>query len=58
MWFSREPLGHNKLSKIVQDMCSKACVLGYRINHSLWATSAEEIFCAGTEKNGEHRGQE
>ena len=50
VWFSREPLGHNKLAKIVTEMCSKAGIDGFRTNHSLRATSATRLFSAGADE--------
>ena len=38
LWYSREPLGHNKLAKAVGIMCSKAVIKGFGTNHSLRAT--------------------
>ena len=49
-WFSREPLGHNYLSKIVQGMCSRVGIPGYCTNHSLQAKSAARLFCAGVDE--------
>ena len=49
-WFSREPLGHNKLSQTVQNMCSSAGIHGFRTNHSLRATSATRLFNAGADE--------
>ena len=40
VWFSREPVGRNKLATTVQDMCKTAGISGFRTNHSLRATSA------------------
>ena len=50
LWYSREPLGHNKLAKTVSDMCSKAGIKGFRTNHSLRATSATRLFSAGADE--------
>ena len=49
-WFSREPLGHNKLSQTVKNMCSSAGIHGFRTNHSLRATSATRLFNAGADE--------
>ena len=49
-WYSREPLGHNKLSNVVAQMCRTAGLEGFRTNHSLRATSATRLFSAGTDE--------
>ena len=49
-WYMREPLGHNKLAKIVSDMCRSAGIQGYRTNHSLRATSATRLYSAGMDE--------
>ena len=50
LWFSREPLGHNKLSHMVSKMCSDAGIEGFHTNHSLRATSATRLFSAGADE--------
>ena len=50
VWFSREPLGHNALSKIIQTMCNTAGIPGFRTNHSLRATSATRLYAAGMDE--------
>ena len=49
-WFSREPLGHNKLSHVVSKMCIDAGIKGYYTNHSLRATTATRLFSAGADE--------
>ena len=49
-WFSKEPVGHNKLAKTVAEMCSKAGIDGFHTNHSLRATSATRLFSAGADE--------
>ena len=49
-WYSREPLGHNKLSQVVSEMCKEAGIVGYYTNHSLRATSATRLFNAGADE--------
>ena len=46
VWYSREPLGHNKLTKIVPEMCTAAGIQGFRTNHSLRASSATRLYAA------------
>ena len=50
VWFSREPIGKNKLATIVKDMCAVAGITGYRTNHSLRATTATRLYSAGTDE--------
>ena len=50
VWYSREPLGHNALSKIVSSMCASAGISGFRTNHSLRATSTTRLYAAGVEE--------
>ena len=50
VWFSREPLGHNTLTKAVSSMCKAAGIKGFRSNHSLRATSATRLYAAGTDE--------
>ena len=50
MWFSREPIGKNKLATILKDMCAAAGITGYRTNHSLCATTATRLYSAGTDE--------
>ena len=47
--YSREPLGHNALSKIVSSMYASAGISGFRTDHSLRATSATRLYAAGVE---------
>ena len=49
-WYSREPLGHNKLSHVVSNMCKEAGIDGYYTNHSLRATTATRLFSAGADE--------
>ncbi|XP_067668331.1 uncharacterized protein KIAA1958-like [Haliotis asinina] len=46
-WYSRQPLGHNTLQKIVPEMCRKAGVQSYKTNHSLRVTTATHLYQAG-----------
>ena len=49
-WYMREPLGHNKLAKIVSDMCRSAGIQGYHTNHWLRVTSATQLYSAGMDE--------
>ena len=46
VWYSRAPLGHNTLSKIVNEMMAQAGFEGYYTNHSLRVSSATRLFNA------------
>ena len=46
VWYSRAPLGHNTLSKIVNEMMAQAGFEGYYTNHSLQVSSATRLFDA------------
>ena len=50
VWYSREPLRHNKLTKIVPEMCTAAGIQGFRTNHSLRASSATRLYAAGMDE--------
>ena len=47
IWYSGVPIGRNKLSRMVQDMCNKAGIKGHNTNHSLRATGATHLYSAG-----------
>ena len=46
-WFSRRPLGHNHLGSIVSKMCKSAGIDGFKMNHSLCATSTSRFISPG-----------
>ncbi len=39
-WFKNVPIGRNKLSKAISNMCKECGIQGYKTNHSLRATAA------------------
>ena len=47
VWFSREPLGHNTISKMMKRMGKKAGLDGPYTNHCVRATTATNLFQAG-----------
>ena len=47
VWYSSVPIGRNKLSSMVQQMCKDAGIQGHKTNHSLRATGATELYTAG-----------
>ena len=49
-WYSRAPLGHNKLRNAVADMCKQAGIPGYHTNHSLQATAATCLYHPGVDE--------
>ena len=46
-WYYSAPIGRNKLSKMVSEMCKLAEIPGCHTNHSLRATGATELYTAG-----------
>lgn len=46
-WYYSAPIGRNKLSKMVSEMCKLAEIPGRHTNHSLRATRATELYTAG-----------
>ena len=50
VWFSKQPLGHNKLHKMMSSICSAAGISGYKTNHSLRATSASRLYQTGIDE--------
>ena len=46
-WYYKKPIGRNKLSKMVSEMCELANIPGHHTNHSLRATGATELYTAG-----------
>lgn len=47
VWFSKQPVGRQKLENIVKDIMNDAGVDGFFTNHSLRATTATRLFNAG-----------
>ena len=47
IWFCDQPLGSNKVSSAVKNMCKKAGLVGKFTNHSLRATSASRMYHCG-----------
>ena len=47
IWYYSAPVGQNKLSKMVSEMCKLAEIPGHHTNHSLRATGATELYTAG-----------
>lgn len=50
VWFSNLPVGHNTLSKVVSNVCSKAQLPGFRSNHSLRRTCATRLYDCGMDE--------
>ena len=44
VWYSCQPIGHQKLATIVADMAKCLDLKGKVTNHSLWATTASHLF--------------
>ena len=45
-WYYNAPVGRNKLSKMVSEMCKLANIPGHHTNHSLRATGATDLYTA------------
>jgi hypothetical protein len=50
VWYSRKPVGHNKLASTVKRLCTEVGVSGYKTNHSLRRTAATRLFQAGCDE--------
>ena len=50
VWFSKQPLGHNKLSMMMSSICQDAGIQGFKTNHSLRATSATRLYQQGADE--------
>ena len=50
LWYSKTPLGHNMLGRIVTDMMKKAGYEGHYTNHSLRVSLATRLFDAQVDK--------
>ena len=50
IWYSKNPIGHNTLGKIVSEMMKQAGFEGHYTNHSLRVTSATRLFDAEVDK--------
>ena len=46
VWYYSIPIGRNKLSQMVSEMCKLANISGHKTNHSLRATGATELYKA------------
>ena len=46
-WFTALPMGKNSLGKMVKSICSDAGISGQKMNHSLRATGASNLYHAG-----------
>ena len=46
-WYSRQPIGHNTLQKVVPELCRKAGITGHKTNHSLRVTTATKLYEKG-----------
>ena len=46
-WYYWAPIGRNKLSKMVSEMCKLASIPGRHSNHCLRATGATQLYTAG-----------
>ena len=50
-WFAVNPIGKNSLCKMVKEVCSERGISGRKINHSLRATGAIDLYQAGFPEN-------
>ena len=49
-WYSKQPLGHNKLAQTVGRLCKAAGIQGYKTSHSLRATNATRLYASGVDE--------
>ena len=49
-WYCAVPIGRNKLSKAVSEMCKECGIGGFKTNHSLRATAATRLYSAGIDE--------
>ena len=49
-WFSISPIGKNKLSKAIANMCKECGIQGYKTNYSLRATAATRLYMSGIDE--------
>jgi len=49
-WYSASPIGRNKLTKAVSNMCNECGIHGFRTNHSLRATAAIHLYASGVDE--------
>ena len=50
VWYSKQPLGRNKLQSMMSSMCATAGIGGYKTNHSLRVTSASRLYQTGVDE--------
>jgi len=50
LWYSKKPVGHNKIASTVKKLCAQVGVEGYKTNHSLRRTAATRLFQAGCDE--------
>ena len=50
IWYSKSPVGHNKLSKTVARIGQTVGISGFKTNHSLRVTSATRLFQSGIDE--------
>ena len=49
-WYSKQPLGHNKLAQTVGRLCKAAGIQGYKTNHSLRVATATRLYKSGVDE--------
>lgn len=49
-WYSKQPLGHNKLAQTVGRLCKAAGIQRYKTNHSLRVTNATRLYASGVDE--------
>lgn len=49
-WYSVSPVGKNKLSHAVSNMCKACGIQGFKTNHSLRATAATRLYASGVDE--------
>ena len=54
VWYSRKPVGHNKITSTVKKLCAQVGVEGYKTNHSLRRAAATRL--SGRVRRATHHG--
>ena len=50
-WFTKSPIGKNRLGEMLKEMCRDAGIVGNYTNHSLRAYDATTLFQGGCSEN-------
>ena len=50
VWYTKTPVGHNKLGRTVSRLCKTSGIPGFKTNHSLHVTAATRLFHSGVDE--------